>query len=65
MKKTFYVIEARDIKTKLLEKKMLYTTKAMYETKGKENIDKLRKIYNVKVIKYFCYAEEVIKLNKN
>ena len=44
---------------------MLYTTKAMYETKGKENIDKLRKIYNVKVIKYFCYAEEVIKLNKN
>ncbi len=65
MKKTFYVIEARDTKTKLLEKKMLYTTKAMYESKGKENIDKLRKIYNVKVIKYFCYAEEVIKLNKN
>ena len=65
MKKNFYVNEARDNKTKLLEKKMLYTTKAMYETKGKENIDKLRKIYNVKVIKYFCYAEEVIKLNKN
>jgi hypothetical protein len=52
--KDFYIIEARDSKTNQLEKKRIYTTLKQYKSIGLKQVEKLKKMYNVKVTRYIC-----------
>jgi hypothetical protein len=61
--KNFYIIEARDNSTNSLEKRRLYTSTEQYTNIGSKQIDKFRKLYNVKVTKYVCNNESVELLN--
>lgn len=66
MIKNFYIIEARDNTTNALEKRRVYTTKEQYKSIGSKQIEKFRKLYNVKVTKYVCNESvELLRLPLN
>ena len=64
MSQVFYVVEARDIDTNHVERRRVYCSEKQYISIGLNQIEKLSKLYKLKITKHICTESVVINNTK-
>ena len=62
MSRVFRVVEARCPDTNTIEKRKVYTTDKQYKIRGINSIERLKKLYNITVIKFTACKEEIVHI---
>tara|TARA_Y100000114_G_C11631764_1_gene264782 strand:+ start:407 stop:607 length:201 start_codon:yes stop_codon:yes gene_type:complete len=62
MSRVFRIVEARCPHTNLIEKRKVYTTDKQYKIRGLKSIKRLKKLYNITVIKFTACKEEIVHI---